>query len=74
MRTTNSTTIQSNANYLSNITIATFAESSLYKHEAYNPSLYAGAILNAHGLPVAYKSVSKFLILGTLRKLDTDFI
>ncbi|KAF7520711.1 hypothetical protein G7054_g12688 [Neopestalotiopsis clavispora] len=39
-----------------NITIATFAEASLYKYEAYSPSLYAGAILNAHGLPVAYKS------------------
>jgi hypothetical protein len=42
---------------LRNITIATFAEASLYKYEAYSPSLYAGAILNAHGLPVAYKSV-----------------
>ncbi|KAK9775696.1 putative Carbohydrate esterase family 9 protein [Seiridium cardinale] len=42
--------------YGGNITIATFAEAALYKHEAYNPSLYAGAIINAHGLPVAYKS------------------
>ncbi|KAI0123869.1 hypothetical protein BJ170DRAFT_687117 [Xylariales sp. AK1849] len=39
-----------------NVTIATFAETALYKHEAYDPSLYAGAILNAHGIPVAYKS------------------
>lgn len=43
--------------YGGNITIATFAEASLYKHEAYSPSLYAGAILDSHGLPVAYKSV-----------------
>ncbi|KAI1861014.1 hypothetical protein JX265_009633 [Neoarthrinium moseri] len=42
--------------YGDNVTIATFAEDALYKHEAYNPSLYAGAILDAHGLPVAYKS------------------
>lgn len=39
-----------------NITIATFAEFSLYKWEAYNPSLYAGHILDKHGIPVAYKS------------------
>ncbi|KAH8651044.1 hypothetical protein BX600DRAFT_387377 [Xylariales sp. PMI_506] len=42
--------------YEENITIATFAEIALYKHESYNPNLYAGAILNSHGLPVAYKS------------------
>ncbi|KAH6661396.1 carbohydrate esterase family 9 protein [Truncatella angustata] len=42
--------------YGGNITIATFASDSLYKHEAYHPSLYAGAILDAHGLAVAYKS------------------
>lgn len=39
-----------------NITIATFAEFSLYKWEAYSPSLYAGHILNKHGVPIAYKS------------------
>jgi imidazolonepropionase-like amidohydrolase len=39
-----------------NITIATFAEFSLYKVEAYQSSLWAGKILNDHGLPVAYKS------------------
>ncbi|ORY70057.1 uncharacterized protein BCR38DRAFT_481208 [Pseudomassariella vexata] len=42
--------------YGENVTIATFAEFALYKHEAYHPSLYAGAILDAHGIPVAYKS------------------
>lgn len=39
-----------------NVTIATFAEFSLYKHEAYYPSLEAGAILTQNGLNVAYKS------------------
>jgi imidazolonepropionase-like amidohydrolase len=39
-----------------NVTIATFAEFSLYKWEAYNPSLFAGHILDKHGIPVAYKS------------------
>ncbi|KAK8066049.1 hypothetical protein PG997_012796 [Apiospora hydei] len=42
--------------YGDNITIATFAEISLYKQEAYYPNLYAGAILDRHGVPVAYKS------------------
>jgi imidazolonepropionase-like amidohydrolase len=41
-----------------NITIATFADFSLYKQEAYGASLYAGKILADHDLPVAYKSVS----------------
>lgn len=36
--------------------MATFAEFSLYKKEAYAASLYAGKILNDHGVPVAYKS------------------
>jgi imidazolonepropionase-like amidohydrolase len=39
-----------------NITIATFAEFSLYKHESYSPSLYAGHILDKSGVKVAYKS------------------
>lgn len=39
-----------------NVTIATFAEFSLYKQEAYSPSLYAGHILDKHEIPVAYKS------------------
>ncbi|KAJ3499349.1 hypothetical protein NLG97_g397 [Lecanicillium saksenae] len=39
-----------------NITIATFAEFSLYKHESYWPSLYAGHILDQSGIKVAYKS------------------
>lgn len=39
-----------------NITIAIFAEFSLYKSEAYNPSLSAGQILDSHGINVAYKS------------------
>ena len=39
-----------------NVTIATFAEFSGYKWEAYSPNLYAGKILNDHGVPVAYKS------------------
>ncbi|KAK8031138.1 carbohydrate esterase family 9 [Apiospora arundinis] len=42
--------------YGENITVATFAELSLFKQEAYYPNLYAGAILNKHGVPVAYKS------------------
>lgn len=39
-----------------NITVATFAEFALYKKEAYAASLWAGKILNDHGVPVAYKS------------------
>jgi hypothetical protein len=54
------------ADCYSNITIATFAEASLYKQEAAHPSLYAGAILDAHGLPVAYKSVSHAYLVLTL--------
>ncbi|PSR78882.1 hypothetical protein BD289DRAFT_443226 [Coniella lustricola] len=42
--------------YGENVTVATFAEFSLYKQEAYAASLYAGKILNDHGVPVAYKS------------------
>ncbi|KAF3770463.1 hypothetical protein M406DRAFT_344188 [Cryphonectria parasitica EP155] len=42
--------------YGENITVATFAEFALYKQEAYAASLYAGKILNDHGVPVAYKS------------------
>jgi hypothetical protein len=40
-----------------NITIATFADMSLYKKEGYDASLRAGKILAEHGVPVAYKSV-----------------
>ncbi|KAF2092364.1 composite domain of metallo-dependent hydrolase [Rhizodiscina lignyota] len=39
-----------------NITIATFSDFALYKHEGYGASLYAGKILEEHGVPVAYKS------------------
>ncbi|KAJ4858939.1 amidohydrolase family domain-containing protein [Trichoderma breve] len=39
-----------------NVTVAIFAEFSLYKQEAYSPSLYAGHILDKNGIPVAYKS------------------
>ncbi|KAH6610386.1 hypothetical protein Trco_000406 [Trichoderma cornu-damae] len=39
-----------------NVTAAIFAEFSLYKAEAYSPSLYAGHILDGNGIPVAYKS------------------
>ncbi|KAL6871097.1 family 9 carbohydrate esterase [Trichoderma novae-zelandiae] len=39
-----------------NVTVAIFAEFSLYKQEAYSPSLYAGHILDRNGIPVAYKS------------------
>lgn len=39
-----------------NVTVAIFAEFSLYKAEAYHPSLYAGHILDKNGVPVAYKS------------------
>ncbi|KAF6835854.1 hypothetical protein CMUS01_05635 [Colletotrichum musicola] len=42
--------------YGENVTVATFAEFSLYKWESYAPSLSAGKILNEHGVPVAYKS------------------
>lgn len=41
-----------------NITVATFANSGLYKKEAYDANLWAGKILSDHGVPVAYKSVS----------------
>lgn len=45
-----------------NVTIAMFAEFSLYKAEAYTPNLYAGHILDKNGIKVAYKSdhVAKF--------------
>ncbi|CRG89988.1 Multiple PDZ domain protein [Talaromyces islandicus] len=39
-----------------NITIATFADFSLYKKEGYDGNLWAGKILAEHGVPVAYKS------------------
>ncbi|KAL1966639.1 hypothetical protein VTN77DRAFT_4050 [Rasamsonia byssochlamydoides] len=39
-----------------NITIATFADFSLYKKEGYDANLRAGKILAEHGVPVAYKS------------------
>jgi hypothetical protein len=39
------------------MTIATFADFSLYKWEAYFSNLRAGKILHEHGVPVAYKSV-----------------
>ncbi|POR34075.1 Uncharacterized protein TPAR_05713 [Tolypocladium paradoxum] len=39
-----------------NVTLAIFAEFSLYKWEAYSPSLCAGHLLDKHGIPVAYKS------------------
>jgi hypothetical protein len=39
-----------------NVTVAIFAEFSLYKMEAYYPSLTAGYRLNYYGVPVAYKS------------------
>jgi imidazolonepropionase-like amidohydrolase len=39
-----------------NVTVATFAEFSLYKVESYEPSLHAGKILDEHGVAVAYKS------------------
>ncbi|OLN83071.1 hypothetical protein CCHL11_09655 [Colletotrichum chlorophyti] len=42
--------------YGENVTVATFAEFSLYKFEAYSPSLSSGKILNEHGIAVAYKS------------------
>ena len=41
-----------------NITIATFVDNSLFKHEAYGASLRAAKILNDHGVAVAFKSVS----------------
>lgn len=44
------------ANFLRNITIATFSEFALYKKEAYEANLWAGKILEEHGVPVAYKS------------------
>lgn len=39
-----------------NITIAIFAEFSLYKAEAYFPSLAAASVLTKHGIDVAFKS------------------
>ncbi|KAH6967848.1 carbohydrate esterase family 9 protein [Ilyonectria sp. MPI-CAGE-AT-0026] len=39
-----------------NITIATFAEFSLYKQEAYFPSLFSSSILHQSHVPVAFKS------------------
>jgi hypothetical protein len=42
-----------------NITIATFSEFGFYKKEGYEANLWAGKILAEHGVPVAYKSVSK---------------
>ncbi|KAL7798441.1 carbohydrate esterase family 9 protein [Trichoderma ceciliae] len=39
-----------------NVTVAIFAEFSLYKAEAYSPNLYAGHVLDKNGIPVAYKS------------------
>ncbi|SPJ88911.1 uncharacterized protein FTOL_12806 [Fusarium torulosum] len=39
-----------------NLTIATFAEFSLYKQESAAPSLYASSILNKHSIPVVFKS------------------
>lgn len=39
-----------------NITVATFSDFGFYKHEAYDANLYAGKILEEHGVPVAYKS------------------
>lgn len=41
-----------------NITIATFSEFGFYKKEGYESNLWAGKILAAHGVPIAYKSVS----------------
>ncbi|KAF5012422.1 hypothetical protein F66182_15263, partial [Fusarium sp. NRRL 66182] len=39
-----------------NITVATFAEFSLYKVEGYEGNLQAGKILAEHGVPLAFKS------------------
>jgi imidazolonepropionase-like amidohydrolase len=39
-----------------NITIATFSDFGFYKQEGYEANLYAGKILEDHGIPVAYKS------------------
>ncbi|KIW03433.1 uncharacterized protein PV09_05203 [Verruconis gallopava] len=39
-----------------NITIATFSDFGFYKQEGYEANLYAGKILEEHGVPVAYKS------------------
>jgi imidazolonepropionase-like amidohydrolase len=39
-----------------NITIATFSDFVFYKQEGYEANLYAGKILEEHGIPVAYKS------------------
>jgi hypothetical protein len=41
-----------------NITVATFADFSLYKVEGYEGNLQAGKILAEHGVPLAFKSVS----------------
>lgn len=40
-----------------NITIATFAENSLFKHEAYGANLRGPKILDDHGIRVVLKSV-----------------
>lgn len=45
------------ANNLRNITIATFAENSLFKAEAYGANLRGPKILDDHGVQVALKSV-----------------
>lgn len=45
------------ANNSRNITIATFAENSLFKAEAYGANLRGPKILDDHGVQVALKSV-----------------
>lgn len=45
------------ANDTRNITIATFAENSLFKAEAYGANLRGPKILDDHGVQVALKSV-----------------
>lgn len=47
-----------------NITVAIFSDLGLYKLEAYDANLWAGKILSDHGVPVAYKSVSRSRIHG----------
>ena len=39
-----------------NLTVATFAEMGLYKHESLKSNLFAAKILNDHDVPVAFKS------------------
>jgi hypothetical protein len=41
-----------------NITIATFAENGLFKHEAYGANLRGPKILEDHGVRIVLKSVS----------------